>query len=302
MKLPARRTLIGIAAVAVVICIMPAAASADLYWKFGVDERTYLRTLEMRSDAANSRIALGCDGKHHAMTVNGKILVGGRGAIRCRDIEAMFVSGGKGDDTIDMSGVSRTAGYRIAGGQDVGGHAINVDGGPGRDRLTGGPYGETFNWSGQGSAERPGRDLVDGGGGNDLIGGSSAADRLSGGPGNDWLEGGTGNDRLYGGPGLDRLDGNAGNDVLHGGAGKDYVLEDAWSGNNGNDRIYGEGGNDWLKGGRGNDLIDGGSGNDVMFGQKGADRLFGRAGNDWLFGGPGRDILRGGPGKNRIRQ
>jgi Ca2+-binding RTX toxin-like protein len=45
-----------------------------------------------------------------------------------------------------------------------------------------------------------------------------------------------------------------------------------------------------------NDVIQGGEGDDLLFGQGGDDTLLGGAGTDWLIGGDGHDSLDGGPG------
>ncbi|MFP6763517.1 MAG: hypothetical protein VB858_07865, partial [Planctomycetaceae bacterium] len=67
--------------------------------------------------------------------------------------------------------------------------------------------------------------VIDGGSGNDTLGGSNARDRLDGGRGSDVLYGYAGDDRLFGDPGNgsptdhDRLFAGAGNDDLLGGTG-----------------------------------------------------------------------------------
>jgi len=80
-----------------------------------------------------------------------------------------------------------------------------------------------------------GNDVIDGGGGADMLYGGAGADTILGGNGSDSLYGGSGNDHLTGGNGPDLLDGGAGNDTLviengdtaYGGAGDDrFVLED----------------------------------------------------------------------------
>ena len=51
----------------------------------------------------------------------------------------------------------------------------------------------------------------------------NAYDILNGGGGDDILEGGAGNDVLNGGADKDNLEGGSGNDILNGGAGKDNL-------------------------------------------------------------------------------
>ncbi len=54
------------------------------------------------------------------------------------------------------------------------------------------------------------------------------------------------------------------------------------------------------KGKTDSDIIQGGDGDDLLFGQGGDDTLLGGAGNDWLIGGDGHDHLDGGPGCDKI--
>ena len=62
-----------------------------------------------------------------------------------------------------------------------------------------------------------------GGPGKDILAGAMGDDVLDGGPGNDTLVGGRGDDSLDGGTGKDKLFGGDGDDVLSGGTGKDAV-------------------------------------------------------------------------------
>jgi Ca2+-binding RTX toxin-like protein len=80
-----------------------------------------------------------------------------------------------------------------------------LSGGPGRDRLVGGMFG----------------DLLDGGGGPDSVAGGGGSDQLVGGPGADNMSGGAGNDLLFGGGGPDRLSGGGGRDLCRGAGGLD---------------------------------------------------------------------------------
>ncbi|MBA2642502.1 MAG: hypothetical protein H0U82_06200 [Actinobacteria bacterium] len=134
----------------------------------------------------------------------------------------------------------------------------------------------------------PGNDLIDGGGGDDLVGfgqpvtanlrmesatgegidrlqsiemlsgsrfadvliGNGRANYLAGEQGDDVIQGGAGNDRLFGDEGDDRVLGDAG--------------DDGTSGNDGKDRVIGGTGNDTLSGGIGDDTIVGGKGADVV--------------------------------------
>lgn len=84
---------------------------------------------------------------------------------------------------------------------------------------------------------------VDGGQGDDTIGGSRGNDVLVGGPGNDTIRGSDGNDLLVGGAGDDDIDGERGADTQILGAGDDVAL--------------------WLPG-EGSDVTDGGGGHDTL--------------------------------------
>ena len=76
---------------------------------------------------------------------------------------------------------------------------------------------------------------VNGGGGRDVITGNNSANTLNGGTGNDTLNGGLGNDRLVGGLGNDQLTGGAGRDTfsINTGVGRDLITDYG----TGNDRI-----------------------------------------------------------------
>lgn len=93
--------------------------------------------------------------------------------------------------------------------------SIRIEGGLGNDRL-----------SVAGGQRRPVTidAVIDGGEGNDGLGGGAGDDVLNGGAGNDGLNGGAGDDELNGGSGNDRLVGGLGADIFLGGAGNDYLF------------------------------------------------------------------------------
>lgn len=86
---------------------------------------------------------------------------------------------------------------------------------------------------------------ANGGDGDDLLTGNTAANIFNGGRGNDRLDGGPGDDTLIGGPGNDRLIGGAGNDiaVFHGNLAQYTVVQSlsAWAvtGPDGSDSLVG---------------------------------------------------------------
>lgn len=126
----------------------------------------------------------------------------------------------------------------------------------------------------------PGRDRIDGRGGNDRICSFGGADEI---------EGGVGSDRIDAGPGDDDVVGGNGSDTVLAGPGADTVI-----GKRGNDRLLGEAGaGDFLDSGLGDDSLDGGPG--------GFDQVIGGVGNDRLSGGPGdNDLLRPDFGRDHV--
>ena len=185
----------------------------------------------------------------------------------------MFVSGGRGNDTIATG--SRDDQIDGGAGEDI------LAGGTGRDTISG---GDNF-------------DVIEGGTGNDVLYADDATnshpvtygyreiefpdlgslvltDQLSGGVGDDWLgaNGATVAALPQAGTGLF---GDDGNDTLQGDASRAYFY-----GNAGDDVINGTAGDDLLDGGAGNDSITAGAGNDTLAGGDGSDTLAGGKGDD----------------------
>jgi Ca2+-binding RTX toxin-like protein len=119
--------------------------------------------------------------------------------------------------------------------------------------------------------------------------------------GRDILNGGDGDDTLIGGAEHDVIRGFGGNDSISGGGGRDIIR-----GNGQHDTISGGDDIDSIKGGWGDDRIYGNAGNDVIDGQPGSNRLSGGDGDDFLFArdtrgdDTDRDTLLGGPGEDRM--
>ncbi|MFL5075064.1 MAG: calcium-binding protein [Microvirga sp.] len=162
-----------------------------------------------------------------------------------------------------------------------------LSGGQGNDQLV----GADFTFIGQPAP----RNLMDGGDGDDTLGGGSSTDRAFGGAGgdtvngrggSDYLDGGADDDRVFGGDGTDTVLGGAGNDYLNGGAGDDTVMGGA-----GTDTVLGDAGNDYLNGGADDDRVFGGDGADTVLGDTGNDTLFAGSGSDYLVGGDGDDMF-----------
>lgn len=243
-----------------------------------------------------------------------------------------FLQGGEGDGTDIIFG----------GGDDD-----FIDGGAGHDRLYGDNTSIYYLISDAGLAEddprrsmtgeelmrQGGKDVLNGGDGDDLLFGQADDDVLMGGIGNDfmmgdyfdkditreedhgkdWLDGGVGNDVLIGGAEDDELHGGTGNDVLRGDTRK---LDPALSSRgvdffehqhyvdgvlHGDDRLYGDEGADTLCGDGGNDALYGGSEADSLFGDSPDEELaVAFHGNDYLSGGSGNDTLEGGGGDDQL--
>jgi len=261
------------------------------------------------------------------------VLIGGLGADR--------VSGGAGNDTIyydnaDIINAAHGSALNIGGaGYDTlivsSGSSFHTswlswysierfDGHNGNDRAIGRVDSVAYTLNGGG-----GNDFLGGAGGNDLINGGSGNDEIHGGAGNDRINGGSGNDVLYGGLGNDRVAGGSGNDILFGGDGNDLLF-----GNAGSDTMRAGGGNDHIWFGVGDLLADasgvidiGGSGYDTLNIEAGAvfqtswlnwygiERFYGNSGNDraigrdnsvnyHLDGGGGYDELSGAGGDDFI--
>lgn len=224
------------------------------------------------------------------------------------------VTGGSGNDVLDLS---------------AGPGQTYASGGPGNDVLTarnnvfGGSGDDILRLNGEGSGFLIGDD------GNDTLFGGPVRDFLSGGPGNDRLSAGSGDDTLFGGDGNDLLTGEAGDDVLFGEAGNDELI-----GGLGNDAAIGGDGNDSsgsLVALDGTDTFDGGEGIDTAnysARQFGAGRTFrvsldsvaddgeqgegdnnrvdvenvnGAVGANTIIGNSSANVLRGGQSDDNIR-
>jgi RTX calcium-binding nonapeptide repeat (4 copies) len=224
-----------------------------------------------------------------------RIRLGDRSDTALVEAVSSVLRGGPGDDRLQ---VRDTSAY--------------FSGGPGRDHMTGGPSGDTFDEGGSSN----GADTMLGAGGTDHV--SYAGRRrpviadldglrddgergerdlisadvhsLAGGRGADRLTGGLGDDAIAGGRGRDTIAGWAGDDDLSAGTTADAIEYIP-----GADRLTGGAGNDDLLGSTGPDLLDGGAGYDALYGSLGADRLRARDGTTDLIecerGRPDRAML-----------
>jgi hypothetical protein len=179
---------------------------------------------------------------------------------------------------------------------------------------------------------------VHGGGGGDLLRGSSDSDRLFGDAGNDTVRGGRDDDRLTGGAGRDRVFGGTGDDDLIDGETDAQAARDVYQGGRSRDAAGPDRGDELsyarrrralrmdlgrrrtstedrirgmesLVGGRGGDRLtgdgddnnlEGGPGNDVLRGRGGRDIPLGGRGNDRSYGDAGDDVVWGDEGRDRL--
>lgn len=201
---------------------------------------------------------------------------------------------------------------------------IEIDAGDGDDRVTvpGGPQRfderRTHVGGGAGDDRLAGAGSLDGGPGRDVLTGVETADTLTGDSGDDVLRGGGGDDRLDGGGGDDRIDGGAGEDVVqftrrrgvrvdlaagsargHGGERDRLARIEDVNGGYGANVLLGDGRANVLVGGPGPDTVSGRGGDDTLRGN-GADTLRGGAGNDTLRSYYRRDALFGGAGDDTL--
>jgi Ca2+-binding RTX toxin-like protein len=131
------------------------------------------------------------------------------------------IYGGAGDDTIYGGGGTDMI---IGGsGDDVlvgGGQKDRLNGGPGDDIISGdesaapaaSPAATAFLFLVR-QATPPAADVLQGGGGNDMVAGGGGGDKVIGQAGNDDLEGNSGPDLLKGGGGVNDFDGGPGKDT-----------------------------------------------------------------------------------------
>jgi Ca2+-binding RTX toxin-like protein len=209
------------------------------------------------------------------------------------------ISGGPGDDTLDLPGRDPIAGATVMGGD-------------GNDTLRDADTNSS---------------LLQGGAGDDVLDGGTGANVLDGGPGSDRISGGEGVDTLAnearldgvtvdlaqgyataaGGErdeldGIENVRGGLGADVLSGDDGPNTI-----GGGAGDDTIHGAGANDVLMGDSGADAVSGDSGNDTLYagsnygGDQSPNSLSGGSGRDELVGGERKDLFDGGPGGDLMR-
>ena len=215
---------------------------------------------------------------------NSNLTVTGRGSDTLANIQAAILTGGSGNDTMDVSGFS--------------GHAT-LDGGPaGTDRLVLTANEDMFLYN----------DHLESPSGTTLLTLSGIDEAsLTGGAGNNWIQaytfsgpatlmGGAGDDTLVPGTGNDYLDGGTGNNWLAAyattGAGTNFTLYDTLLTGQGNDTLANLQ-NAYLVGGDGGHLLDASHWDHWV-------QLYGGNGNDTLIGGTAGGVLDGGGGTANV--
>jgi len=259
----------------------------------------------LRSNGGGNDVLNGGDGADHLVLM--ERTAGEYGS-------TITLSGGAGDDIIDILSVNRAAGVIASGGEgadrftvgsNVAGSKVRILDFSSNDQLdlrewvpsdlSGNPFGPSgylkavqeganvaiyVDRGGAASASPPGLMVT-------LVDVSLASLTTAN---------FTGGYDPHGGNQAPSQGGTTGNDTLAGGP-----LDDNIDGRDGDDRIDGAGGNDTLRGGAGNDVLAGGPGNDSLYGDSGSDTLDGGEGDDLLDGGEGNDVLRDAAGSNDMR-
>ena len=176
-------------------------------------------TLQIIGTTADDSLTLRVDGNQVVLEFSGVA----SDALDIREVEAIEVTGGDGDDLLSVGVLSSTTVSKVV-----------FDGGRGADILDG--SGATRAVEARGSADD---DTLIGGAGNDSLAGGGDDDVLLGAGGADTLKGNTGDDDIGGGDGADALNGGLGDDTLNGGEGADDIYGGA-----GEDLIWGASGAD----------------------------------------------------------
>ena len=288
------------------------------------------------SAQGNDDVVIGVNGQTVEVQINGAP-DSKYGGILAADVRSIFVLGGDGHNSIDLTGVTSSQFSNLTG--------TSIDAGDGNDTVIGSRFSDwIFGAAGADRLEGGrGDDTINGSQGDDLLDGGDGNDKLFGGAGNDVLDGGAGNDRLIGRSGHDTLTGGAGKDTLNGGFGNDLLKESAdadfrltgrrltsqessvketnlhfrieravliggpsqntldASRFDGDVTLDGGGGNDHLIGGTGNNVFVDRADSDTPKGTGGDDALEAGVGSDALGGSDGLDSLRGGDGHDWLR-
>lgn len=273
--------------------------------------------------SGNESLTIWRSGSSVEVLINGT--VDPRYSYQAATLGSISVTGGAGGNSIDLSGITRSAFPEL--------QQLRVRGGDGNDTITG---SDLADWiSGE-----SGDDVIVAGLGSDSLFGGSGGDHLTAGEGDDQIDGESGNDTILGNGGRDTLTGgdginylnaagptgdivrervhgsttlatnlliwNTGRNTMSGvesaeliGSGSaDHIDIGGWV--SGSVTVRGGAGNDTVLGSAVRDIVDGESGNDSILGAAGFDVLLGGAGHDYLRGDDGEDYLEGGSGQDTL--
>lgn len=204
----------------------------------------------------------------------------------------VFVYGGNGNDSVDLSGLSIADGCCA---MVVGSKGMDTIQGvaSGVDYLFGDAGYLTFTPESEGKKKKTVAQAIaypTDAGAVDIIVGANIEDEkkpqptnyIFGGDGSDFIVGGSGENVIFGDFG--RLKNENGTFV----ADRHDIFDEG-----GDDLVYGRGGIDHIYGGAGNDMIHANGGNDEVYGGQGNDVIYGGSGNDAIYGGDGTDVIFG---------
>jgi Ca2+-binding RTX toxin-like protein len=287
---------------AVVACLLPQTLLAALTSTVAGGVLTVVST-------ADEDIAVSCAG--------GNVQVNGAdpdsGASTCISITGIVVTGGLGENIIDLSLVDTP--------EFTSSMTVTVDAGPANDVITGTFFADTLN-GGEGNDRvigHRGADTMNGDGGDDTTvwNPGDGSDIASGGAGDDTMEvNGGGNEQFVisstvTGVLFQRIDPNpffvdiispterlllnagGGDDIVTGTVGLNGVITITVNGGNGDDHITG---------GDGPDTLNGDGGNDTLIGFRGNDAMNGGADDDTMVWNPGdgSDVANGEDGSDTV--
>jgi len=249
-------------------------------------------TFDNRSDTTYNGVSIGGRYGGTVIRVERILLLSGSGADTIKGGNGNdFIQGGGGADVLDGGGGVNTLDYS----DKQAGVSVTLSSVSDSIVTVGGVREDTIrNFQN-----------VNGGSGDDVLGGGGWRNVLYGAAGDDRLQGGTGDDTLDGGDGVDladysdravsvgaTLNGATAMTVYVGGVAEDNIRNiENLTGGSGNDALVGDA--------LGNQLT-GGDGADTLRGMDGADRLYGGAGEDSLFGELADMAIAGGADRDWI--
>jgi Ca2+-binding RTX toxin-like protein len=200
-------------------------------------------------------------------------------------------------ETYDFFGSGRVEGGNFADSLISNGNYVNINGGGGDDTI-GGSTGNGSILNGDN-----GNDTINGGSGNETINGGEDNDIISGGLGTNTINGGNGDDIYILGDGVDIISDTSGTDTVRFSSASSINFEDGNATGNPSNDAWDESFIERFEGSAGADAIIltiAGAGGRSIFGFGGSDILGGRAGNDYIDGGTENDYLYGRNGDDQL--